>query len=428
VAALGEAYVRGLQAGDGSLRDPSAVLATPKHFAGDGATAWGSSTQNIMDVPYQLDQGDVELDEAAFRALLLPPYGAAIDAGALSVMASFNSWQGEKVHGRADVLTGMLRDDLGFGGFVVSDWGGCDQIDPDYATAIVRCINAGVDMNMVPYDYERFIDTLLAAVARGEVSEARIDEAVGRILAVKFEMGLFDAPGAPGDVAVVGSAAHRALAREAVARSLVLLRNENGALPIDRATTALLYVAGEAADDAGLQSGGWTIDWQGVRGRPITGATTLLEGLRLVAGDGVQVEFARDGRFPGEAIAPVGVVVLGETPYAEGVGDRADLSLTAEQVALIERVAARSERTVVVLISGRPLIITGALPLAEAWVAAWLPGSEGAGVADVLLGDAPFSGTLPYAWPRSMAQVPLAAMAADPDGPLFPRGYGLGRE
>ncbi len=430
VAELGAAYVRGLQdpddaprATDHGLSDPTTVLATPKHFIGDGATVFGSSTQNIMGTQYLLDQGDMQLDMPAIRQLLVPPYAAAIESGALSVMASFNSWQGEKVHGRDDLLTGLLKDEMNFRGFVVSDWGGCDQITTDYDAAIIRCINAGVDMNMVPQNYKQFINTLTTAVERGDVSQERIDDAVRRILTVKFEMGLFDAPPPVPNPTVVGSADHRAVAREAVRRSLVLLQNDNGALPIGRDGT--IFVAGAAADDAGAQAGGWTIDWQGVPGKAITDATTLLDGLRAVAGEGVTVEYDRDGQFDGDTIAPVSIVVLAEKPYAEGVGDRADLALSAEQIALIERTAARSERTIVVVLSGRPLIITDALPLADAWVAAWLPGSEGAGVADVLFGDAPFSGTLPVSWPRSTDQLPLDTLLADPAGPLFPRGFGL---
>ena len=421
VAALGAAYVRGLQetgeqgsggaGGPGSLADPATMLATPKHFIGDGATVWGSSTQNILDTPCRLDQGDMTLDEAAVRQLLLPPYVAALDAGALSVMASFNSWQGEKVHGRADLLTGLLKDELGFRGFVVSDWGGCDQIESSYQTAIARCINAGVDMNMVPYDYGRFHDALAGAVERGEVSLARIDDAVSRILTVKFEMGLFEAAAfAPGDLSVVGRAEHRALAREAVARSLVLLQNENGALPI-RSDTAV-FVAGAAADDAGAAAGGWTIEWQGVTGQDITGATTLLAGIEAAASD---VLYDARGDFDGQAgAASVGIVVLAEKPYSEGVGDREDLRLSQTEIDLIERVAGQVEQTVVVLLSGRPLVITEALPLADAWVAAWLPGSEGAGVADGLFGLTPFTGTLPYSWPRETG-----------GDALFPRGFGL---
>lgn len=430
VTEMGVASVRGMQEADdgpqttddggsgsglssvvhGPLTAPTTMLATPKHYIGDGATVWGSSTQNIMDVPYQLDQGDMQLDEAAIRELLLPPYAAAVDAGALSVMASFNSWNGEKVHGSEFLITDLLKGELGFRGFVVSDWGGCDQIDPDYYTAIARCINAGVDMNMVPYDYPRFMTTLAEAVANGDVTEARIDDAAGRILTVKFEMGLFDAPPFdPADAGIVGAAEHRAVAREAVRRSLVLLQNDNGALPIDPAAGPI-FVAGAAADDAGTQAGGWTIEWQGVPGKPIAGATTILDGITAAAGEGA-VTYAPDGDF--DTQAPLGVVVLAEAPYAEGVGDREDLRLTDEEVALVERVAAVTDQTVVVLLSGRPLVIDDALPLADAWVAAWLPGSEGAGVADVLFGDAPFSGTLPLDWPSAAGDA------------RFPRGFGL---
>lgn len=423
VAELGWAYVQGLQdASDGlGLASPAAVLATPKHFIGDGGTAWESSTQEII-VPYSLDQGDARMDEATLRALFLPPYEQALAAGAGSVMASFNSWNGAKVHGIESLLTGVLKNELGFDGFIVSDWGGTEQVDKDYYKAVVTAVNAGIDMDMVPYDYKRFIATLTEAVENGDVAQERIDDAVRRILRVKFAMGLFDLPLAePDGLNVVGSAGHRALAREAVARSLVLLQNENDALPIDP-DTALIHVAGIGADDVGIQSGGWTIEWQGRHG-PIKGGTTILAGIEAAAGPASRVRYNSAGNF--RETAGVGVVVLGELPYAEGVGDRANLELAPGDVDLLAKMRATSERLVVVLLSGRPLIITEQLPLADAWVAAWLPGSEGAGVSDALFGDVPFTGTLSVHWPRSMDQVPLSKLLADEAGPLFARGFGL---
>ncbi len=430
---LGSAYLLGLQdAGDAlGLASPLAVLGTPKHFIGDGGTAWGSSTQNILGVPYQLDQGDAQMSEAMLRDLFLQPYVTAIENGALSVMVSFSSWNGEKVHGDKTLLTDLLKDELGFTGFVVSDWGGVDQVEGDYYDAVVQAINAGVDMNMVPYDYRRFIDVMTEAVEKGDISEARIDDAVRRILRAKFALGLFETPYAgEGMESVVGSAEHRTLARDAVRRSLVLLQNEQETLPIEP-DTPLIFLAGEAANDIGLQAGGWTTVWQGSPGN-ITAGTTIMEGLRAAAGPDSKVAYNRFGNFNREvdadgnpAIADVGIVVLAEPPYAEGVGDRADLSLLPADVDLLEKVAERSEKVVVVLLSGRPLVITEQLPLADAWVAAWLPGTEGDGISDVLYGDYPFTGALPYSWPRTMEQLPLAALLEDPEGPLFEVGFGL---
>jgi len=442
VAELGAAYVRGLQEAQGSrgageqgrgpdLSNPTAVLATPKHYLGDGATLWGTSRMEMLGTKFSIDQGDVAEDEAALRAKYLPPYVAALAAGALCVMPSFSSWQGVKMHAHRYLLTEVLKGELGFRGFLVSDWMAVDQIDPDYGVAVAQAINAGLDMVMVPYDYPRFIATLSEAVERGEVSMARIDDAVARILRVKLALGLFDQP--PDDPALlerVGCADHRALAREAAACSTVLLRNEGGALPVRG--PGLIVVAGEAADDVGLQCGGWTIKWQGVAGRAATDGTTLLEGLQQTCHPGTRIEVNRFGNFDhvsdvsgAPLTADLGIAVIHEAPYAEGLGDRGDLCLTAEQVALIERVRARSRRTAVVLLTGRPLIITEHLERADAWLAAWWPGTEGAGIGDVVFGRRPFSGRLPVHWPRSMAQLPLTALEADPAGPLFRRGHGL---
>ena len=451
VSELGAAYVRGLQEDDGrpptadgrqtegsgqrsavgGLSAPTAVLATPKHYIGDGATLWGTSRMEMLDVKFSIDQGDVREDEAALRRKYLPPYVAALEAGALCVMASFSSWQGVKMHAHHHLLTEVLKDELGFRGFVVSDWMAVDQIDPDFGVAVARAVNAGIDMVMVPYDYPRFIATLTAAVERGDVAQSRIDDAVARILRVKFALGLFERPHTdPALLARVGCPDHRALAREAVRRSVVLLRNKGGALP--RRAPGLVLLAGEAGDDIGLQCGGWTIKWQGVSGRAATEGTTILEGLQQTAPPGSRIEFNRFGRFDhvtdaagAPLTADLGLVVLHEPPYAEGLGDRADLCLSADDVALIERVKARSRQVAVLLVTGRPLMITNALPLADAWLAVWWPGSEGAGVGDVVFGHHPFTGRLPTHWPGTMTQLPHDALLADPAGPLFPGGFGL---
>lgn len=417
VAVLASAFLRGLQAVD--VVAPQRVIGTPKHFLGDGGTAWGSSTTEN----YQLDQGETIGDEATMRAIHLPPYQALIDAGALVVMASYSSWQGTKMHASGYWLTDVLKGELGFTGFIVSDWAAIDQIDPNYDRAVVTAINAGIDMNMVPYDARRFIAALTRAVQAGAVSEERINDAVRRILTVKMTMGLFEHPFAATElIAQIGSPAHRELARLAVAKSLVLLKNDQQLLPLAK-TTPRLFIGGQAAHDAGIQAGGWTIEWQGKTG-PIIPATTVLEGIQAAVSPQTLVEYSRDGRFNGDpgASDAVCIAVVGELPYAEGRGDSAQLSLPLAEQRTLERMEASCVRLVVVLITGRPLLITEALPHWDALVVAWLPGSEGAGVADVLFGDRPFTGRLPVTWPRSLAQLPLGSGAGEP---LFPYGFGL---
>ena len=424
VSELGAAYVAGLQGDD--LTAETAVLATPKHFVGDGGTTWGSSTT------YQIDQGVTEVDEETLRAIHLPPYQAAIDAGARSIMISFSSWGGQKMHANTYLINDVLKDELGFTGFVVSDWGGVDQVDSNYDEAVVASINAGIDMNMVPYDAERFINSLTAAVESGAVSQERIDDAVRRILTVKFELGLFER-GLPDESLLeqVGSDEHRALARDAVRQSLVLLQNEDGALPLDK-EAPVIFVAGEAADDIGMQLGGWSISWQGMPGDTTEG-TTILEAIEEVAAG--EVHFNRFGRYErivddagNPIVADVGIIVLAERPYAEGEGDRADLALSQPEIDLVARVRDQSEKVVVILMSGRPLLIESVLANSDAFVAAWLPGTEAQGIADALFGDYEFTGRLPYTWPRTMEQV-TADKSALPDSgceaPLFPYGYGL---
>ena len=285
VEALGVAYIKGLQGSD--LSNPSAVLATAKHFVGDGATAFGSSTQ-VIDTPYLLDQGDTPADPELLNDRLLPPYQAALDAGVGSVMATYSSWGGLKVHGDGSLLTDTLRDEMGFTGFVVSDWAGCDQINlDDYDDSIVQCINAGVDMVMTPYDGPAFQAALNKSVINGSISQERIDEAVRRILTVKFEMDLFEnAYPDPSAASLVGSPENRAVARTAVQQSQVLLKND-GALPIPE-TVRSIAVVGNAANDMGIQAGGWTQSWQGTSGSVIPG-NTIWSALKERAGADVTV-------------------------------------------------------------------------------------------------------------------------------------------
>jgi beta-glucosidase len=427
VTRLGVAYLEGLQ-GD-SLADSQSVLGTPKHFIGDGGTEWGSSTT----ANYQIDQGDMLVDEATMRELYLPPYQAVVEAGAQSIMVSFSSWQGTKMHAQQYLLTDVLKIELGFEGFLVSDWQAIDQIDLNYYTAVVASINAGVDMNMVPVEYKQFIDTLTLAVEKGDVPLERIDDAVLRILKVKFAMGLFEQPFSnPEYLDQVGTQEHRDLAREAVAKSTVLLKNDNNVLPIAK-DTPTIFLAGDAADSIGVQCGGWTLAWQG--GSNIkTAGTTIKDALEAIHPDGFY--YNRFGKYDNAndangnpLMADVGIVVLGEKPYAEGVGDKEDLALTQKDADLINRVRERSQTVVVILLSGRPLVISEHLDLAEAWVAAWLPGTEGAGITDVLFGDMPFTGKTPYTWPLSNAQLPITKNIQLPaelcSQPLFSFGYGL---
>lgn len=435
VSTLAIAYIRGLQ-NVGSTPDlsaPTTVLATPKHYVGDGGTAWGSS-DTFIEQQFMLDQGVTDVDEATLRAIHLPPYAAAIEAGAMSIMVSFSSWQDTKMHAHRHLLTDVLKGELVFEGFLVSDWQGIDQIPGDYYSDIVTSINAGLDMIMVPYDYDAFIDGVTKAVNNGDVPMERIDDAVRRILTVKFQLGLFERPFSDESLLpLVGSDEHRELAREAVRKSLVLLKNENNTLPLAK-DTPLIFAAGQAANDVGISCGGWTIEWQGKPGN-ITPGTTILEAIENTVSVNTTVQYNRFGKYDritdengNPAIADVGIVVVGEMPYAEGVGDREDLTLSEEDMALIERVRERSERLVVILISGRPMMVTEQLDQSDAFIAAWLPGTEGQGVADLLFGDYPFTGKLPYTWPRRMDQIPFDfdhIETTGPDAPLFLFGYGL---
>jgi beta-glucosidase len=352
-------------------------------------------------------------DEATIRRLDLPPYKPAVDAGAQIIMLSFSSWNGLKMHAQKYLLTDVLKGELGFRGFLTSDWQAIDQIPGGYTHAVVTPINAGVDISILPYDYNRFISTLTRAVQAGDVPQARVDDAVRRILTVKATPGLFEQPIAAGDqLDVIGSHAHRQLAREAVRKSLVLLKNEHNALPL-ASTTATVFVAGQAADDIGIQCGGWTIEWQDAAG-PITPGTTLLDGIRRAASPGMTVKYNRSARLEDvvdtqgkPVVADVGIAVVGETLYAEGEGDSADLALSQADASLIARLRQRSQLLLVVLISGRPMVINDEPAQADAFVAAWLPGTGGAGVAEVLFGDYPFTGKLPYTWPRGTAQLPF---------------------
>ena len=400
--------IDGYQGTDLSAGD--SILATAKHFAGDGGTTDGK------------DQGNTEATEADFRALFVTPYAAAVKRNVGSIMVSFSSWNGEKMHGNQHLITEVLKGELGFKGFIVSDWAAVKQLKGDYAAQVSLAINAGIDMVMVPDDYQTFTLVLKNEVNNGNIPLSRIDNAVSRILTKKFELALFENPYADRTYAAqVGSAEHRDLARQAVRESLVLLKNENNLLPLSK-NLKKIFVAGKNADDLGNQSGGWTLTWQGSSGK-ITPGTTILDGITAAVSKDTLVRYDRSASSIDSSFE-VAIVVIGETPYAEFKGDARSLELDAIDLNALKNVKAAGVPMVVVLVSGRPLIVTEQLPDWAAFVAAWLPGTEGQGVADVLFGDYNPTGKLPHTWPRSMQQIPINVGDSDYD-PLFPFGFGL---
>jgi beta-glucosidase len=428
------------------LSHPDRVLATAKHFAGDGDTTYGTASGD-----YKIDQGVTITSRRDFWRTDLQQYAAAVsDHNVGSVMPSYSSVDFTedgvgnpiKMHAERELITDVLKGSMGFKGFVISDYNGIHQIpdpsDPtnqDLTPYKVRTgVNAGTDMFMEPWTAPQFESMLRGEVDAGNVSMARINDAVRRILTKKFELGLFEHPFVDRrNIGDIGSAAHRAVARQAVAESQVLLKNSGHALPLNK--KASVYVAGSNADDIGNQSGGWTIQWQGQSGDIIPG-TTILQGIEdATSGD---VTYSTDASAP-VGDADVGIVVVGETPYAEGFGDiggpqwsdngvprpAQTMMLSDADKAAIDKVCAAVATCVVSVVSGRPLVIDSAqLSHIDALVASWLPGSEGAGVSDTLFGERPFSGKLSFTWPRSVAQEPINVGDSAYD-PLFPYGYGL---
>ncbi len=383
VKVLGEAAVRGMQ-GSG-LGDPLGIAACAKHFAGDGGTAFGTGLPTGKgSLHYPLDQGDTRLSDADFRRIHLQGYITAVRAGVATIMPSYSSWNGVKCSASYVLLTEILKKELGFKGFLISDYAAQKELPGSYKQQIETTINAGMDMVMVPDNYVEFIRLLTELVREGRVPMERIDDAVERILRVKFAMGLMDPNRSqladPALEKQFGSAEHRAVARQCVRESLVVLKNERSVLPLDKGKR--IHVAGKNADNIGNQCGGWTITWQGRSGTTTTG-TTILEAIRQAAGS-ANVTYSEDGS--GAEGASVSIAVIGETPYAEMQGDRENLNLDPEDLAVVEKLTRVGVPVVVVLVSGRPMAIDDILPKAEAFVAAWLPGTEGGGVADVLFG------------------------------------------
>ncbi|WP_395694207.1 glycoside hydrolase family 3 protein [Nocardioides sp.] len=445
-----ETAIDGLQGGPGQLDHADRVLATAKHFAGDGLTSYDETKAGTG--AYPIDQGIDRVTRAEFDRLALAPYWPAVQEHHVgSVMPSFSSTDfnggstddAVKMTANHELLTDVLKGEMGFDGFVVSDWQAVRQLPGSYAEQVATAVDAGVDMFMEPYSgsdtgYREFISTLTGLVEDHTVSQDRIDDAVSRILTAKFELGLFEHPLTDRThLKQVGSKAHHWWARKAAAESQVLLRNQHRTLPVKPRTP--VYVAGSNADNIGNQAGGWTLTWQGGSTNVVPG-TTILDGIRQDAR--AKVVYSETAAKPVPRHS-VGIVVVGETPYAEGFGDvggpqwaydPADhnvprppqtMRLSVADTQAVRTVCARAERCVVAVVSGRPLVIPPALlKRTDALVASWLPGSEGAGVADVLFGRRPFTGRLPVSWPRSLAQEPINVGDEDYD-PLYRFGFGL---
>jgi beta-glucosidase len=415
--AMGVAYTNGFQKRGG----PFTVLANAKHYLGDGGTMNG------------VNAGDTSGDEATLRALHLTPYQAVVGAGVGSIMASYSSWQGTRMHMNTMMITDVLKGQLGFAGFVGSDYNGCTTNGVNLGS----CLNAGVDMVMTFGPTASSFLSMVRGLVPNTVPQSRIDDAARRILVVKCEMGLLDGTQRLVDRALtarVGSPTHRAVARQAVAESVVVLKNDGGVLPLSKSVPGVA-LGGKTADNIGNQCGGWTVTWQGMSGNVTTGGTTVraaLEGVLTTA----RVNYSLDGSATGNG-ATVGIAVIGETPYSEGCGDipspvggtscvnrPTTLEVDSADAAVVQKMKSAGLKTVVVLVAGRPLLLDQILPIADAIVVAWLPGTEGAGVTDVLFGDVHPTGKLPRTWPSSMSQIPINVGDANYN-PLYPYAYGL---
>ncbi|MGA2254644.1 MAG: glycoside hydrolase family 3 protein [Thermoguttaceae bacterium] len=423
VKVLGEAAVRGFQGSD--LADPLTVVACAKHYIGDGGTTYGTAKTNDGR---GLDQGDTRCDEATLRRIHLPGYITAVKAGVATIMPSYSSWNGDKCSGQKHLLTEVLKQELGFDGFLISDYNAIDSINNsnnNYKKSVELAINAGMDMVMLTDKYAEFCKDLKELAIEGKVPMSRIDDAVTRILRVKFAMGLLDKNRSPlADRSLqksFGSAEHRAVARRAVRESLVLLKNEKRTLPLAK-TAKRIHVAGSGANDLGMQCGGWTIDWQGSMGNHVPGGTSILAAIKNTVSKETEVTYSKDGK--GADGADVGVVAIGEKPYAEGAGDSVELSLTNENLTTLANMKKARIPLVVILLTGRPVILGDIPDHVQSLVAAWLPGSEGQGVADVLFGDYKPTGKLSHSWPRSVSQLPIN-VGDTKYNPLFPYGFGL---
>ena len=416
VAQYATAMVRGLEGSGPAFLDKDHVISTAKHFLGDGSTDGGR------------DQGDSLASEADLIRLHAPGYAQAIDAGTQSIMASYNSWHGVKMHANKALMTDVLKGQMGFDGFIMGDWNAHGQIPGCTNADCAAAFNAGLDIFNAPQDWKALYANLVREVNDGTIPKARLDDAVRRILRVKMRMGVFDEPAPnkrPGTYQPIGTPAHRAVARQAVRESLVLLKND-GVLPIKPNATVL--IAGDGADNIAMQAGGWTLSWQGADNGPndFPGATSIYGGLKAqIDAAGGQALFSPDGTSAQKA--DVAIVVFGETPYAEFMGDQRDVALhhdNVESLELIKKLRAQGIPVVAVMLSGRALYVNPQINAADAFVEAWLPGSEGEGVADVLTGKYDFTGKLSFSWPKRPDQTPLNFGDANYD-PQVAYGFGL---
>lgn len=410
-------YIKGLQ--------DNGITACAKHYAGDGGTMWGTGDSN-----YSIDQGETKVSKEEFEKIHLSVYKEAVKAGVKSVMVSFSSFEGTKMHENKHLIQDVLKGEMGFKGFVVTDWEGIHQIrNKDFYQQIVSAVNAGVDMFMEPQKWMKCYDLLKSAVEKGDISKERIDDSVRRILTVKMEMGLVKNPlgDQSKDSEMLGSKENIEVAKEAVRKSLVLLKNNN-VLPLKKG--ASIFVTGPGADNVGLQCGGWTKTWQGGAdegGSKWMRGSTILDGLKKIAAEngGTIITNPKDAKK-----ADVTVLVLAEKPYAEGHGDDGTLGLYDgcahnKNKQAVKQAKDAGHPTVAILVSGRPRIITEELKSWDAFVEAWLPGTEADAVADVLYGDYDFTGKLPLSWPKSVDQLPLNNDNLGGKEPLFTYGFGL---
>jgi beta-glucosidase len=415
VSTLGSAYIQGLQS--------VGIAATAKHFLADGATAYGTGSGY-----YLVDQGDAQLDEDEIRRVHLYPYLAAIsEADVLTVMVSFSSINGDKMHASKYWITDVLKGELGFKGLVISDWEAIHQLPGSLYQQIVASINAGVDMLMEPMKWKESVDTMVRAVKNGDISKERIEDAYQRVMYVKEKLGLIDGSYKAFDESVIYSQEHQDLAREAVSKSLVLLKN-NKVLPFKKDAKILLI--GPGADNAGLASGGWTFSWQGeMTGDKLPQATTLKQAFESVAntnGGLITTDISKINEVD------VVVLALAENPYAEGAGDASDLSLSGSMMSsankeAIEFAKLSKKPVVTILTAGRPRLVNEELKDWDAFVMAWLYGTEAKGITDVLYGDVNFTGKLPFSWPKTSETNTISTQNPERDesNVLFDFGFGL---
>ena len=414
VEILGEASVKGYQSAQ--TNSGKKVVACAKHFIGDGNTEFGTGMNGLVD------RGNTILTVDELKEKLLPKYQAAIDADVQTIMASYNSWNGVKCHGSKELLTDILKVEMGFDGFVISDWQGIDEIPGDYKSDIITSINAGIDMVMVSgqgQPYKKFMRLLKESVEEGSIPLARIDDAVKRILKVKLRNGLFDNPIVENDaLEVIGSDAHRDIARQAVRESVVVLKNDD-IIPISKDSKSIV-VAGRGADNLGMQCGGWTINWQGGQG-DITVGTTILDGIKKSVSSETNVIYSIDGQDLNDVDGDLAVVAIGEDPYTEFFGDKDNLDLLDDDIETINTLKDKGYKVMVLLISGRPMNIADHINNWDGFAAVWLPGTEGDGISDILFGDFQSSGKLSYPWP---IKAEYGANADDKEL-LFKFGFGL---